>query len=75
MPRSLKSLAQYARTGTFRAERHAGLLAREPLVEPEGLRAIQSAYLEVATVAERAKLAREFERAAIDYAKDVQASP
>jgi Phage Terminase len=75
MPRSLKSLAQYARLGTFRAERHASLLAREPLVAPEELRAIQAAYQQSDSESERQTLAREFERAAVGYAKDVQASP
>jgi hypothetical protein len=75
MPRSLKSLAQYARTGTFRAERHAALLAREPLVTPEELHRIQTAYQQSGSEAERRELAREFEKAALAYAETVAGAP
>src|SRR5438552_19190578 len=67
MPRSLKSLAQYARTGKFRAERHSALLEGS-LVGPEELRRIQAAYQQAETASERAALAREFERTSISHA-------
>jgi phage terminase large subunit-like protein len=75
MPRSLRSLAHYARSGTFRAERHADLLARESGAPSAELRRIQAAYQQAGSEAERRELAREFERETVAYAASVVDAP